>query len=122
MRWQGIMVAPRRVLELSIDWDDLSRLESVARSLAEPAISVEPARMLLAYRANPSSTAVREQIGVMRHTVRRCVRRTQRLGAMAALDESARPGKAPSITPEARAWLVSLACQKAMDLGYSHEL
>ncbi len=78
--------------------------------------------MLLAYHANPSSVAVGEQIGVMRHTVRRCVRRAQRLGVIAALDDSPRPGKAPVITPEARAWLVSLACQKAKDLGYPHEL
>lgn len=41
---------------------------------------------------------------------------------MAALDDSPRPGKAAKITPEAKAWLVSLACQKAKDLGYAHEL
>jgi transposase len=41
---------------------------------------------------------------------------------MAALDDSPRPGKAPEITNEARAWLVSLACQKAKDVGYPHEL
>ena len=36
---------------------------------------------------------------------------------MAALDDSPRPGKAPEITDDARAWLVSLACQKAKELG-----
>ena len=41
---------------------------------------------------------------------------------MAALDDSPRPGRAPDITDNARAWLVSLACQKAKDLGYPHEL
>ena len=41
---------------------------------------------------------------------------------MAALDDSLRPGKEPEITLEARAWLVSLACQKAKDAGYPHEL
>ena len=41
---------------------------------------------------------------------------------MAALDDSPRPGKAPEITADAKAWLVSLACQKAKDLGYPHEL
>ena len=41
---------------------------------------------------------------------------------MAALDDSPRPGKAPQITAEAKAWLVSLACQKAKDFGYPHEL
>jgi hypothetical protein len=41
---------------------------------------------------------------------------------MAALDDRPRPGKEPTITAEARAWLVSLACRKAKDLGYPHEL
>lgn len=122
MWWVGIMAAPRRVVEFTIEPDDLAQLESIARSRTEAAIRVERARMLLAYHANPSSVAVGERIGVMRHTVRRCVRRAQRLGVLAALDDSPRPGKAPVITPEARAWLVSLACQKAKDLGYPHEL
>ena len=41
---------------------------------------------------------------------------------MAALDDSPRPGKAPEITADARAWLTLLACRKAKDLGYTHEL
>jgi hypothetical protein len=41
-------------------------------------------------------------------------------GPIAALDD--RPGKEPKITAEAKAWLVLLACRKATDLGYSHEL
>lgn len=41
---------------------------------------------------------------------------------MAALDDSPRPGRAPEITAGARAWLISLACRKANDLGYPHEL
>src|SRR6185437_6861033 len=31
-------------------------------------------------------------------------------------------GKEPTITPEPKAWLVSLACDKAKDHGYPHEL
>lgn len=41
---------------------------------------------------------------------------------MAALDDRPRPGKRPTITLEAKAWLVSLACRKANELGYPHEL
>ncbi len=116
------MAAVRRVVELSISANELTQLETIARSRTAAAIHVERARMLLAYHENPSSVAVGERIGVMRHTVRRCVRRAQNLGVMTALDDSPRPGKAPRITPEARVWLVSLACQKAKDLGYPHEL
>jgi transposase len=116
------MAAPRRIIDCSIGPDDLAQLETIARSRTEPASRVERARILLAYRADPSSTAVGERIGVTHQTVQRCLRRAVRLGVMAALDDSPRPGKAPQITQEARAWLVSLACQKAHDLGYPHEL
>src|SRR5947209_5013334 len=116
------MAAPRRIIDCSIGPDDLTQLETIARSRTEPASRVERARILLAYRADPSSTAVGERIGVTHQTVQRCLRRAVRLGVMAALDDSPRPGKAPEITDEARAWLVSLACHKAKDLGYPHEL
>jgi len=116
------MAAPRRVVELGIGSDDLAQLETVARSRTEAASRVERARILLAYRGDPSSTAVAARLGVTHHTVQRCLRRAARLGVIAALDDSPRPGKARDITPEARAWLVSLACQKAGDLGYPHEL
>ena len=102
--------------------DDLAVLERLARSRTEASSRVERARILLAYRPDPSSTAVGAQIGVTHHTVQRCLRRALRLGVLAALDDSPRPGKAPQITHEAKAWLVSLACQKAKALGYPHEL
>src|ERR1700726_459716 len=52
----------------------------------------------------------------------RRVERALAYGALAALDDRPRPGKEPTITPEAKAWLVSLACDKAKEHGYPHEL
>ena len=116
------MAAPRRIIEVSIGEADLARLETLARSRTEPAGRVERARILLAYRADPSTYAVGEAIGVTHHTVLRCLDRAVRLGVMGALEDSPRPGKPPEITDDAKAWLISLACQKAKDLGYPHEL
>jgi transposase len=79
------------------------------------------ARILLAYRANPSTYAVAEALGVTPHTVQRCLERARHRGGMVALDDGPRPGKAPQFTDEAKAWVVSLACQKAKDNGYPHE-
>jgi len=116
------MAAPRRVVELVIGDDDLSRLMSIARSRTEAASRVERARMLLAYRDNPSFFAVGRALGVHHQTVQRCVERAVAWGCVAALDDSPRPGKPSTITAEAKAWLVALACRKAKDLGYPHEL
>ena len=116
------MAAARRVIDLSIEDEDLARLEIIARSRTEPASWVQRARILLAYRADPSAYAVGEAIGVTHQTVLRCLDRARHLGVMAALDDSPRPGRRPDITADAKAWLISLACQKAKDLGYPHEL
>jgi transposase len=116
------MAAPRQVVDLTIDKDELSALVSIARSRTEPAARVARARMLLAYREDPSFFAVGHALGVHHQTVQRCVERAVTQGALAALDDSPRPGRAPEITTEARAWLVDLACRKAKDLGYPHEV
>jgi transposase len=116
------MAAPRRVIDIVIKEEDLAQLEAIKRSRTVPASWVERARILLAYRADPSAYAVGEAVGVTHQTVLRCLDRAVRVGALAALDDSPRPGKAPQITDDAKAWLVSLACEKAKDHGYPHEL
>ena len=107
------MVAWRRGFALIIEDEDLTKLRAIARSRTEPASRVERAQMLLAYRDNPSYFAVAQALGLHHQTPRRCVERAVAYGPMAALEDRPRPGKEPTITAEAKAWLVSLACQKA---------
>ena len=116
------MSAWRQVFELAIEEEDLERLRTIARSRTEPASRVERAQMLLAYRDDPSFFAVGQALGVHHQTVQRCVERAVAYGPLAALDDRPRAGREPTITPEARAWLVDLACRKAKELGYPHEL
>lgn len=116
------MAAPRLVVELTIGEEDMTKLMAIARSRTETASRVERSRMLLAYQDDPSFFAVGRALGVHNQTVRRCVERAVAFGPLAALDDSPRPGKGATITPEAKTWLVSLACRKAKDLGYPHEL
>jgi transposase len=116
------MTAWRQAVELSIGEDDLAKLVSITRSRTEPASRVERARMLLAYREDSSFFAVGQALGAHHQTVQRCVERALAYGPMAALDDRPRSGKEPTITAEAKAWLTSLACRKAKELGYPHEL
>jgi len=116
------MAGWRRVVELAMTNEEIARLMVVSHSRMEPASRVERARMLLAYRENPSFFAVARRLGAHHQTVQRCVERALAYGPLVALDDRPRPGKEPTITPEAKAWLVSLACDKAKEHGYPHEL
>src|SRR5712672_3671675 len=116
------MAGWRQVIELAMSDEEIGRLGLIARSRSESASRVERAQMLLAYRQKPSFFAVGQELGQHHQTVQRCVERALAYGPLAALDDRPRPGKEPTITPEAKAWLVSLACDKAKEHGYPHEL
>src|ERR1700746_608749 len=116
------MAGWRRAVDLAMTAGEIEKLTALSRSRTEAARHVERAQMLLAYRQQRSFFAVGQRLGVHHQTVQRCVERALAYGALAALDDRPRPGKEPVITPEAKAWLVSLACNKAKEHGYPHEL
>jgi len=116
------MSGQRRVVELTFRRKDVAELEAISRSRTEAASRVDRSRVLLAYKRDPSFYAVSQALGMSYQTVRRCIERAEEVGVMASLDDRARPGKEPDITVEAKAWVVALACRKAKDLGYPHEL
>jgi transposase len=116
------MAGWRQAVELAMTDQEIASLTTIARSRSEAARRVKRAQILLSYRENPSFFAVGQRLGLHHQTVQRCVERALADGPLAALDERPRPGKEPVITPEAKAWLVSLACDKAKEHGYPHEL
>ena len=96
------MAGWRRAVDLAMTAEEIETLTALARSRTEAARHVERAQMLLAYRQQRSFFAVGQRLGVHHQTVQRCVER-----ALAALDDRPRPGKEPTITPEAKAWFIS---------------
>src|SRR3954451_15879690 len=67
------MAAWRREIELALEDADTARLEKIAQSRTESASRVERARILLAYREDPSFFAVGQALGLHHQTVQRCV-------------------------------------------------
>src|ERR1700752_2449545 len=116
------MAAWRRAIELSLGDEDTAKLRSITESRTEPGSRMERARILLAYRQDPSFFAVSRAFGMHHQTVQRCVERAVVEGPLPALDDRPRPGREPTITLEAKAWLTDLACRKAKEIGDPHEL
>jgi transposase len=107
---------------LLLEGDVRDRLERLSNSRMEPASTVERAQMLLRYAAGESISSIARRFRTNRPKVERCIDKALAFGALAALSDIPRSGRSRTITPEARAWVVSLACQKPKDLGYSYEL
>src|ERR1039457_2062343 len=95
----------RQAVELAMNDGDVARMLTISRSRTEPATWVERAQMLLAYPAQSWLFAVGQRLGVHHQTVQRFIERALAYGPLMALDDRPRPGKEPTITPEAKAWL-----------------
>ena len=108
------MAGWRQAVALAMTGEEIEALTALSRSRTEPAGRVSRAAMLLGYREKPSFFAVGRRLGVHHQTVQRCVERAMAYGALSRhSDDRPRSGKEPTITPEAKAWLlVSLASRQ----------
>jgi transposase len=113
-------VSHRAPLKLSPS--EVEMLTSLSQSRTEAAARVQRASILLRYHANQSISQIASSLGTNRPRVERCVSKALELGVAQALVDLPGRGRRPVMTPEARAWVVSLACQKPKDLGYAQEL
>ncbi len=97
-------------------------LDRIARSRTASAQRVERARILLRYADGESISAIARKLKTSRPRVYRCVDKALEVGVLTALSDLPGRGKKAAITPEAKTWLLSLACQKPTELNYSQEL
>jgi len=112
----------RKRPELVMTLEVRRKLEQIAKARTESASRVERATALLAYSQGISVSAIARQLSTNRPKIERCIDKALQLGVLSALEDLPRTGKPSVITPEARTWLVNLACKKPKELGYSYEL
>lgn len=98
------------------------KLKAISRSRKAPAASVERSRILLYYAKGDTSAVIARRLGIHRGRVDRCVEKALGMGAEAALKDLPRAGRPATITEEATAWLIALACRKPKEYGLSYEL
>lgn len=97
-------------------------LEEVSRSRTVSVAKQERARVMLASADGTGVASIARGLQMGQAKVMRCLEKASTLGAVQALDDRPGRGRKRRITQDARTWLVSLACQKPKDLGYSYEL
>src|SRR5690606_19029743 len=110
---------PRPRIELSAE--EMEKLRQLSVSRTEPYDQVTRARILLAYEAGDSKSAIARGIGVRRPTVDLCVNKALCARPQTAIRDLRRPGRPNITTADDKAWLVSVACSKPTDYGYAAE-
>lgn len=99
-----------------------SMLVDLAGSRTASVREVERARVLLKYADGASITAIQRAVGVSRPTIYKCIDKAVAAGVLVGLKDRFHRPKEPEITPDAKAWVVSLACAKPKDFGLAAEL
>lgn len=112
---------PRRA-KLALTAESRAELVTITQSQVQPVRSIVRARILLAYADGRPVSNIARDLGTNRPKVERCIDKALQFGVDRALEDLPGRGRHAVITGEARAWVVSLACMKPKDLGYSYEL
>jgi transposase len=107
---------------LLLDLGDLESIQSTANSRTQPLRKVVRAKILFRYQAGQTINQIARAVGTCRDTVYQCVDRALAKGVNVALEDLPHSPKKPVITPEAKTWVIDLACTKPTSHGYAAEL
>jgi transposase len=106
---------------LVLSLEEEQELQTLAASRTAPLREVQRAKLLLGYRSGQNFSTLSRTVGLSRRIVYKHVDRALAAGVAVALRD--RPhGSTPTITPEAKAWVLAVACTKPKDHGYAAEL
>jgi len=108
--------------KLELDKESVNKLQDIAKSRTLSATHIERATILLSYWDGCSIAAIARKMQTNRPKIERSIDKALEIGAVCALDDLRRSGRPRTIDKESRSWLLSLACQKPKELGYSYEL
>lgn len=106
---------------LVLSSEEEEHLQSLAGSRTAPAREVQRAQILLGYRAGQNFSALSRSLKISRRIVYKHVDRALAAGVEVALRDHPH-GSPPTITSEARAWVLALACAKPTEFGLAAEL
>jgi transposase len=115
---------PRKRVKPKLRLSDTERRELVklSQSLTAPIREVQRAAILLKYADGQLITSIQEQLNISRPSIYKCLNKALAAGVETALKDKYHRSREPSITAEAKLWVVNLACTKPTDHGYAAEI
>ena len=108
--------------KLRLSDKELEELKKISHSRTESLSRTERSKILLLFYEGETVSSIARKLNTNRPKVERVINKALQVGAISALNDLPRRGKPPEITADAKAWVLSVACHKPKDLGYSLEI
>lgn len=106
---------------LHISNGDMAVLKAYSVSRTEPSAKVQRSKIILDYSSGMAIAKIVRKYNTNRPLVERTVGKALTFGPLAALNDLPRSGRPAEITDDARAWVVSIACEPPTNLGFAAE-
>ena len=107
--------------KLQISVEAMKELQKLSVSQTSPYREVIRANILLKYNEGKTVTQIAGDMDTNRPLVERCINKAIAYGVMQGLKDLPGRGVKPTITDDAKSWVLSIACRRPADLGYSYE-
>ena len=112
----------RKSSTITLSFGDRAYLETQTKARTIQAQTVVRARILLLKADGYSIEAIADKVDMNRKSVMLCINKFNEGGIENALFDAPGRGRNAEITDDEKAWIINIACQKPVDLGYSAEV
>lgn len=108
--------------KLTLSQSEIDQLQAIAKSHTAPQREVLRSKILMKYTEGLTITKIASDLHTNRPLVDRCIKKAIAYGVLTALKDLPGRGVKPTITDDAKSWILSIACQSPKELGYAHEV
>ncbi len=112
----------KKATSITLTPEDRDYLKTQTRSRTIQAQTVCRARILLLKSEGEAIDAIADKVGINRCSVMLCLKKFKEGGVENALFDAPGRGRNAEISDDEKAWIINIACQKPVDLGYSAEV
>jgi transposase len=107
--------------KLVLTVDEVAHLNQVRHSRTAALRDVQRAQVLWLYHSGENIATIMRTVGMTRKSVSKWINKALSMGVAAGMKDT-RHGNKPTLTEEAKAWVVHLACSKPKEFGYAAEV
>jgi transposase len=107
--------------QLRISEEDMKQLEAYSVSRTESSSTVQRSRIIIDYSCGKTIAKIVRKYNTNRPLVERTIDKAIEFGPITALKDLPRSGRPSKITDDARAWVISIACELPTKFGLAAE-